>query len=91
MSKIFSWEYFSFLTLDDGVVYKVEILLREGVGDGGVGGVDEGVCEGVGGVGGGVGESVCEGVGGGDGEDGVECVGGEGCESGNSDGGDSAL
>ena len=60
MSKIFSWEYFSFLTLDDGVVYKVEILLREGVG-------------------------------GGDGEDGVECVGGEGCESGNSDGGDSAL
>ena len=68
MSKIFSWEYFSFLTLDDGVVYKVEILLREGVG------------EGVGG-----------GVGGGVGEDGVECVGGEGCESGNSDGGGSAL
>ena len=64
MSKIFSWEYFSFLTLDDGVVYKVEILLREGVG---------------------------EGVGGGVGEDGVECVGGEGCESGNSDGGGSAL
>ena len=60
MSKIFSWEYFSFLTLDDGVVYKVEILLREGVG-GGVG------------------------------EDGVECVGGEGYESGNSDGGGSAL
>merc|ERR1712212_209019 len=26
MSKIFSWEYFSFLTLDDGVVYK-EVLL----------------------------------------------------------------
>ena len=69
MSKIFSWEYFSFLTLDDGVVYKVEIFLREGVGVGGVG----------------------EGVGGGDGEDGVECVGGEGCESGNSDGGGSAL
>ena len=72
MSKIFSWEYFSFLTLDDGVVYKVEILLREGVGDG-------------------VGEGVGGGVGGGVGEDGVECVGGEGCESGNSDGGDSAL
>merc|ERR1711931_177077 len=26
MSKIFSWEYFSFLTLDDGVVYK-EVLV----------------------------------------------------------------
>merc|ERR1712098_22753 len=30
MSKIFSWEYFSFLTLDDGVVYK-EVLVVPGL------------------------------------------------------------
>ena len=41
--------------------------------------------------GGGVGGGVGGGDGGGDGEDGAECVGGEGCESGNSDGGGSAL
>ena len=26
MSKIFSWEYFSFVTLDDSVLYKVRLF-----------------------------------------------------------------
>ena len=31
MSKIFSWEYFSFVTLDDSVLYKVRLIQNSDV------------------------------------------------------------
>ena len=31
MSKIFSWEYFSFVTLDDSVLYKVSLIQNSDV------------------------------------------------------------